>query len=106
MATKKEIIEYIFKECEKNGNYVFNNNYVKNVLQKLNSSTNPYDITKLDSKDKYPEYVKNKNFALIHLGSGKHKFIKVLDKLYPKFDTIKKEEVINFLYRPRMLCKI
>ena len=44
MATKKEIIEYIFKECEKNGNYVFNNNYVKNVLQKLNSSTNPYDI--------------------------------------------------------------
>jgi hypothetical protein len=103
MATKKEIIEYIFKKCEENNNFIFDNNFVKDVLKKLNSSTNPYDITKLDNTDKYPEYVKNKNYALIHLGNGKHQFIKVLDKLYPEFEEIKENEKINFLYRPSLL---
>jgi hypothetical protein len=103
MATKKEIIEYIFKECERKNNFTFDNDYVKDVLKKLNSSTNPYDITKLDTLEKYPDYVKNKNYALIHLGSGRHQFIKALDKLYPQFEDIKEKEIINFLYRPSIL---
>jgi hypothetical protein len=77
--TKKDIIEYIYKECKKNENYVFNNEYVKDVLKKLNSKTNPYDITKLDDTSKYPKSLLNDNMALIHLGDGKHKFVPYLD---------------------------
>jgi len=101
--TKKDIIEYIYKECKKNENYIFDNEYVKDILKKLNSKTNPYDITKLDDTSKYPKSLIDDNMALIHLGDGKHKFVPYLDKLYPKFEDIKDDEKLKFLYRPSIL---
>jgi len=101
--TKKEIIELIYKRCKKQKNLEFNNDFVKNILIEVNSSTNPYDITKLDNSSKYPEILKKDNMALIHIGSGKHKFVPYFDKLYPKFKDIEENEIIDFLYRPSIL---
>jgi hypothetical protein len=103
---KKYIIECIYNKCKEKGNFEFDNTLVKQVLEELNSKTNPYDMTKFDDITKYPQTFIDKNIALIHIGSGRHKFIEVLDKLYPKFEDIRREEKIDFLYRPSILNEV
>jgi len=99
--TKKDIIEIIYKRCGLNKE--FDNEFIKDILKEFNSKTNPYDITKLDDKSKYPKLLIDENIAITHIGNGKHKFIPYLDKIYPTFEKINKDEKINFLYRPSIL---
>ncbi|GMO51480.1 MAG: hypothetical protein Ta2C_01130 [Candidatus Endomicrobiellum trichonymphae] len=101
--TKKQIIEKIFDRCIKSNNFVFDNNLVKNVIKECNSNTNPYDMTKIDDISKLPETVIKDDYCIVHLGSGKHEFIKGISKVYHTFEKIENNETVDWIYIPSIL---
>lgn len=101
--TKKEIIERIFDCCVSKGNFEFDNDFVKEVLRTAKSSTNPYDMTKVDDISKLPDKLVSEGYSVIHLGDGRHKFLKCLDKIYHAFEPIEESEAVEWPYRPSVL---
>jgi hypothetical protein len=101
--SKKQIIEAIFYSCKERNNFVFDNNFVKEILRKYKSKTNPYDITKIDSIEKLPDVMLKEDFFIVHLGNGLHKFIKGINKIFHKFEPISENEKIIWPYRPSIL---
>jgi hypothetical protein len=101
--TKKQIIELIFYHCKEKNDFVFDNNFVKTILIQNGSSTNPYDMTKVDDISKLPKSIVDHGYALVHIGNGRHKFIKKLNAIYHKFEKIKENEIIEWTYRPSIL---
>ncbi len=73
MDNKKLVIEELFKECSKRNNYIFNNNLVKEISKKIGFG-NPFDVTKIDIKEKLPMSLLEKDYCIIHLGEGKPPF--------------------------------
>ena len=101
MANKKsQVIEELFKICTERKNYEFHNDLVKDVSKKFGFG-NPFDATKLDNKTKLPEILVENDYAIIHIGSGKHKFIKGIDKVYHEFEPI--QEHIDWEYKKSLL---
>lgn len=101
MGSKKDkVIEELYKICKRKNNYVFHNDLVKDVCKKVGFG-NPFDVTKLDNKTKLPEILINNNIAIIHLGSGKHKFIKGIEKVYHDFEPI--QETLDWKYQKSLL---
>lgn len=101
MASKKEkVIEELYKICKKKNDYVFHNDIVKDVCKRIGFG-NPFDVTKLDNKAKLPEILKKNDLAIIHIGNGKHKFIKGIKKVYHDFEPIQK--TITWYYRKSLL---
>lgn len=84
----------LYKHCQKENNFIFHNDLVKDFSKK-NKFGNPFDATKLDSKDKFPTLFKEQDICLLHLGNGNHKFIKGINKLYHKFEPIQKKRPIG-----------
>jgi hypothetical protein len=101
--TKKQIIERIFDLCRRKGSLEFDNDVVKEVLREAGSSTNPYDMTKVDDLSKLPEKLVSEGYTVIHLGDGRHKFVKCLDKIYHAFEPIAASETQDWPYRPSIL---
>jgi len=96
MASKKgQVIEELYKICKRKNDFIFHNNIVKDVCKKVGFG-NPFDVTKLDSKIKLPEILVKNDMAIIHIGSGKHKFIKGIDKVYHDFEPIQKSIKWNY----------
>lgn len=101
MSSKKnQVIEELFKICKKKNDYIFHNDIVKDVCKKIGFG-NPFDVTKLDNKSKLPDILKKNDFAIVHIGSGKHKFIKGIKKVYHDFEPIQK--IINWNYHKSLL---
>lgn len=100
MNKKEQVITEIFKICKKKGNYKFHNDLVKDVSKKFGFG-NPFDATKIDNINKLPEILKDNDYAIIHLGSGNHKFIKGIKNVYHNFEPIKKE--IDWTYKKSLL---
>ena len=73
---------------------------MKDVSKKFGFG-NPFDATKLDNKTKLPEILVENDYAIIHIGSGKHKFIKGIDKVYHEFEPI--QEKIDWEYKKSLL---
>ncbi len=78
MSKKREAINKIFQRhySKKSGNdmYEFHNDEVKEVT--ANSFRNQFDATKFDSSEKLPSLLKENGYFIIHLGNGKHAFVK------------------------------
>ncbi|MHA1221955.1 MAG: type II restriction enzyme [Candidatus Heimdallarchaeaceae archaeon] len=85
MSLKKKILLEIFKECERTGNYTFTNDKVREIAATFKFK-NPFDATKLDHTKLIPDLLKKKNYCLVHLGQGNHKFIRQMDIFYHKFE--------------------
>lgn len=102
MSKKHQVIEDLYNYCKTNPklNFIFDNNLVKEFCVK-NEFGNPFDVTKIDSKDKLPKLLIDNDIAIIHLGSGKHKFIKGINKVYHHFEKIQDE--INWDYKKSIL---
>jgi hypothetical protein len=101
--SKKQIIERIFNICRQKNNFVFDNSLVRDVVKKIGANTNPYDMTKIDDISKLPESVVLQDYFIVHLGNGKHKFVKGIEQIYHLFEDIEKNEIIQWRYRPSVL---
>lgn len=97
---KKKALSIIFKLCKDKNNFIFDNNLVKAVSKKVGFQ-NHFDATKLDSKEKLPIILQKENYALIHLGKGRHQFLKGIENVYHNFEPIEKS--IDWQYKKSIL---
>lgn len=100
MNKKDKVLTEIFINCQRIKNYEFDNELVKEVSKRIGFG-NPFDATKIDNKSKLPEILLENDFAVIHLGGGKHKFIKGIDKIYHDFEPVQK--TVNWQYKKSLL---
>jgi hypothetical protein len=98
-SKKVQVIEELFKICKRKNNFVFHNDLVKDICKKIGFGK-PFDVTKLDNKTKLPDILV-KHDGVIHIGSGKHKFIKGIDKVFHDFEPIQK--TIDWTYKKSLL---
>ena len=98
--TKKETIVALFKICQARNNFEFDNELVKKICL-TSGFKNPFDVTKLDNTDKFPPILKKNDYAILHLGKGRHKFIKGIQNCFHKFESVDKKE--KWEYRPSLL---
>ena len=86
---KSQVLTKIFKICLQKNNFVFHNDLVKKFSKEVGFG-NPFDVTKIDNKNKLSKFLLEKDYCLIHIGSGQHKFVKGIEKLYHTFEKINK----------------
>lgn len=97
---KHSVLLDLYEHCQKNGNFVFHNDWVKEISKK-HGFGNPFDATKLDSSHKLPAFFKEKDICLLHLGNGNHKFIKGINNLYHTFEPM--QESVRWIYKKSLL---
>ena len=97
---KKQVISRIFALCQERGNFVFDNTLVKQVALELKFG-NPFDATKIDNKSLLPQVLRDNDYALIHLGNGRHQFVPGIDRFFHSFEPV--TEVIDWPYRRSLL---
>ena len=101
MTNKKHaVLLDLYNHCEAQNDFVFHNDLVKEFCKK-HKFGNPFDATKLDSSEKLPRFFRENDICLLHLGSGNHKFIKGINKLYHAFEPI--QETIKWKYKKSLL---
>lgn len=97
---KHVVLETLLAHCKKQNNFIFHNDLIKE-LSKKHGFGNPFDITKLDSSQKLPQIFIDKDICILHLGGGKHRFVKGIKKLYHVFEPI--EHSIKWAYKKSLL---
>ncbi|MBU4312731.1 MAG: hypothetical protein KJ706_08445 [Candidatus Omnitrophica bacterium] len=102
MGIKQDVVAEIFKLCKKKKNLIFDNNLVKKVCKKRGFG-NPFDVTKLDDTAKFPKILLKEDYFILHLGEGKHKFVKGIDKGFHHFEKVDKKNTIDWKYRKSIL---
>lgn len=102
MGIKQDVVAEIFKLCKKKRGFVFDNNLVKKVCKK-HGFGNPFDVTKLDDTTKFPKILLREDFFILHLGEGRHKFVKGIDKGFHRFEKVDKKNTIDWKYRKSIL---
>lgn len=105
LSKKQQVLERLFLQCEQEGSYEFSNSDVKRVADAV-EFRNPFDATKVDSREILPQSIFQKGYCIAHLGEGKHRFIPELQNWYHDFETILPEEVIEWRYRKSLLNDI
>ena len=88
VSVKRDVIHTIFTKLKSENpnrkSYEFNNEKVKAISG--TTFMNQFDATKFDSSKLLPEILKNEGFFIVHLGKGKHAFVK--GEGYHKFEKI------------------
>lgn len=102
MGTKQDVITEIFKICKKKNDFVFDNILVKKFSKK-HGFGNPFDVTKLDNTSKFPETLLKNDYFIVHLGGGKHKFVKGIKHGFHVFEKIDKKNTLDWKYRKSIL---
>ena len=87
IGKKQQALESLYSICKKRGTLIFNNDLVKKVCVDVGFG-NPFDVTKIDNREKLPPLLAKNDIAVIHLGGGRHKFIKGINKVYHSFEPI------------------
>ena len=64
MNQKHKVITELFEICQTRGNWVFNNDLVKEVSLK-HKFGNPFDATKLDDTSKFPPILLENDYFLV-----------------------------------------
>ncbi len=95
MSLKHQVLQDLYDYCLQHNNMVFHNDIVKDISRK-NKFGNPFDATKLDSTDKLPQFMKDNDLCILHLGKGNHRFLKGIHILYHKFEPIQKSVVWEY----------
>ncbi|MEA3475024.1 MAG: hypothetical protein U9R23_01045 [Candidatus Cloacimonadota bacterium] len=102
MGRKQDVIIEIFKICKLKSNFVFDNGLVKQVCKKYGFG-NPFDVTKLDDTSKFPRILLDEDYFILHLGKGRHKFIKGIKNGFHLFEAISKDNIFDWKYRKSLL---
>jgi hypothetical protein len=99
---KKDVIADLFKHCRKTQNFTFDNELVKEFCSK-HGFKNPFDVTKLDNTSNFPEILSENDYFILHLGRGKHRFVKGISNGFHRFEKIPSQNKINWKYRKSIL---
>ncbi|MCD4745872.1 MAG: hypothetical protein K8R58_06195 [Bacteroidales bacterium] len=102
MGKQEDVLIEIFNNSNKTKNYIFNNTYIKKICEKYEFG-NPFDVTKLDNTEKFPEIMKENDYFIIHLGNGNHCFVKGIKNGFHKFEKIDNENIFEWKYRKSLL---
>jgi len=102
MGVKQDIITEIFESCWKSGKRIFDNDMVKQICRK-HSFGNPFDATKLDNTSVIPSKLVAEDYFIIHLGHGRHKFVKGIKRGYCNFPRVQRGNRIPWKYRQSLL---
>lgn len=100
MSNKHLVLETLWQHCQMQSDYRFHNDLVKDICRELGFG-NPFDVTKLDSKDKLPTSFLEQDICLLHLGKGCHRFVHGVDRLYHSFESM--QVSIKWEYRKSLL---
>lgn len=84
---KNKIITELYNMCKSRNDFTFTNSDVRKECDKIGFG-NHFDVTKLDSIAKLPNILTENDSFIIHLGCGKHKFVRGIDKGYHEFEAI------------------
>lgn len=95
---KHKVLEELLKICEDANNLIFDNSLVKAICKQVGFG-NPFDVTKIDCSLDLPDVMIKNDYALIHLGEGRHQFIKGIVNVFHKFEDIPNEMIIEWKYR-------
>lgn len=102
MGNKQKVVTELFKRCYKKKNFVFDNMLVKQICKKYGFG-NPFDVTKLDDTSKFPTILLDEDYFILHLGRGKHKFIKGIHKGFHSFEDINEDNIFDWKYQKSIL---
>ncbi|MCE5257849.1 MAG: hypothetical protein LLG44_02185 [Chloroflexi bacterium] len=92
---KQQVLDELFSLALSTGSFTFDNELVKEVSRKLNFG-NPFDVTKLDNSEDLSPSMIAQDYCIIHLGQGKHRFIKGISTCYHVFEKIGYEYAWNY----------
>lgn len=92
----------IFNLCKKRKDFVFDNALVK-VVCKRHGFGNPFDATKLDDTSKFPQILLDEDYLILHLGEGRHRFVKGITNGFHAFEKIDDKRTFNWKYRKSIL---
>jgi len=101
---KSLVLARLFKMCQGRGNFVFNNDEVRKFCEAVGFK-NQFDVTKLDNREKLPAVLRKEDYAMVHLGKGRHKFVKGVDNVYHAFEEIAPDRAHKKEYRKSILNK-
>jgi hypothetical protein len=99
---KQKVIAELFNICVERRDFAFHNDLVKRVSKK-HKFGNPFDATKLDSLEKFPDVLIRNDYFIIHQGKGHHKFVKSISKAFHKFEPISRENIVDKVYKKSIL---
>lgn len=91
-SLKRRVLTEIYRHCQRRNDFVFDNGLVKDVCKKIGFG-NPFDATKIDRRELLPQEFIEQDIALIHVGKGKHQFVKGLGIAFHEFEPINREIV-------------
>lgn len=80
----------------------FTNQDVKKAASKVGFS-NPFDVTKVDTREMLPPAIVEEGYCVAHTGRGRHIFIRELNHWYHDFELIEPDEVVEWRYRKSLL---
>lgn len=102
MGKKADTLLLLFDQCSKSGIYEFDNKQVKSAC-KATGFGNPFDVTKIDHTTKLPDKIRQAGYCIVHLGEGRHCFVKGIESWYHRFEEISDGERKVWEYRPSIL---
>jgi len=102
MNQKHKVITELFEICQANGNWLFNNDLVKEISLK-HKFGNPFDVTKLDDTSKFPPILLENDYFVLHLGEGQHRFVKGINNSFHAFEPIESAQIFEWEYRKSIL---
>ena len=100
MNKKNLVITEIFEICKEQNNFIFDNDLVKSICKK-HGFGNPFDATKLDDTLKFPTILKQNDFFILHIGEGKHQFVKGIENGFNSFEKI--TSIVDWEYKKSIL---
>ncbi len=105
MGKKQQVISRLFQICQQRGEMTFDNATVKAVTREIGFK-NPFDATKVDHSDLLPEDVRKAGYYILHLGEGRHRFVRDIEVGYHRFEAIEESDRIPWKYRPSVLNEL
>ena len=100
MSKKSLVLTDLFQHCVAKNNFVFDNDLVKSLCKK-HKFGNPFDVTKLDNTSKFPKILLENDYFLVHLGQGRHQFVKGIKYGFHEFEEI--DQIVDWEYRKSLL---
>lgn len=105
MSKKQRVLLSLFQQCQSRQNMTFDNQMVRQVAAQ-EGFKNPFDVTKVDHSALLPNAMRNADYYIVHLGQGRHRFVKGIQIGYHKFERIEEHERIPWKYRPSVLNEL